>query len=64
MFGDTSQDVFIDVGILRIQITSSSGDIKTELAFILFFLGMARVEIMKVTTVPKLELPAALLAHK
>ena len=61
MFGDSSQDVFNAVGFLRAQVTCTSGEIKTELAFVL---GRARVAPMKVMTVPKLELQAALLAAR
>ena len=61
MFGDSSQDVFSAVGFLRAQVTCTSGEITTELAFVL---GQARVAPMKVTTVPKLELQAALLAAR
>ena len=53
MFGDSSLDVFSDVGFLRAQITCTSGEIITELASAL---GKARVEPMKVMTVPKLDL--------
>ena len=59
MFVDSSQDVFSAVGFLRAQVTCTSGKITTELAFVL---GNARVAPMKVMTVPKLELQAALLA--
>ena len=59
MFGDSSQDVFIAIGFLRAQVTCSSGEISTELAFVL---GKARIAPMKVRTVPKLEIQAALLA--
>ena len=52
MFGDSSQDVFSAVGFLRAQVTCTSGEIITELAFVL---GKARVAPMKVMTVPKLE---------
>ena len=61
MFGDSSQDVFSGVGFLRAQVTCTSGKITTELAFVL---GKARVAPMKVMTVPKLELQAALLAAR
>ena len=61
MFGDSSQDVFSAVGFLRAQVTCPSGEIITELAFVL---GMASVAPMKVMTVPKLELQAALLAAR
>ena len=61
MFGDSSQDVFSAVGFLRAQVTCHSGEIITELAFVL---GKARVAPMKVMTVPKLELQAALLAAR
>ena len=60
MFGDSSQDVFSAVGFLRAQVTCTSGNIITELAFVL---GKARVAPMKVITVPKLELQAALQAR-
>ena len=59
MFGDSSQDVFSAVGFLRAQVTCTSGEIITELAFVL---GKARVAPMKVMTVLKLKLQAALLA--
>ena len=61
MFGDSWQDVFSAVGFLRAQVTCTSGEIRTELAFVL---GKARVAPMKVMTVPKLELQAALLAAR
>ena len=61
MFGDSSQDVFSAVGFLRAQVTCTSGEFITELAFVL---GKARVAPMKVMTVPKLELQAALLAAR
>ena len=59
MFGDSSQDVFSAVGFLRAQVTCTSWEIITELDFVL---GKARVAPMKVMTVPKLELQAALVA--
>ena len=58
MFGDSLQDVFSAVGFLRAQVIFNSGAIITVLAFVL---GKARVAPMKVMTVPKLELKAALL---
>ena len=61
MFGDGSQDVFSAVGFLRAQINCTSGEIITDLAFVL---GKARVVPIKVMTVPKLELQAALLAAR
>ena len=60
MFGDSSQEVVSAVAFLRAQVNTSSGP-KTELAFLL---GKTRVEPMKVMTVPKLELKAALLASR
>ena len=61
MFGsDSSQEVFSAVAFLRAQVNTSSGP-KTELAFIL---GKARVAPMKVMTITKLELQAALLAAR
>ena len=59
MFGDRSQDVFSAVAFLRARVTTSTGEVKTELALVL---GKARVTAMKVMTIPKLELQAALLA--
>ena len=59
MFGDSSHDVFGTVEFLRAQVVCNYGAITTELAFVL---GKARVAPMKVITVPKLELQAALLA--
>ena len=59
MFGDSSQDIFSAVAFLRI--TTPTGKVKTELAFVL---GKGRVAPMKVMTVPKLELQAALLAAR
>ena len=60
MFGGSSQEAFSAVAFLRAQVNTSSGP-KTELSF---FLGEARVAPMKVMTVPKLELQAALLAAR
>ena len=60
MFGDSSQEVFSAVAFLRARVTTSSG-FQTELAFVV---GKARVAPMKVMTVPKLELQAALLAAR
>ena len=61
MFGDSSQDIFSAVAFFRARVTSPTGKIKTELAFVLW---KARVAPMKVMTVPKLELQAALLAAR
>ena len=60
MFGDCSQEFYSAVAFLRAQMNTSSGP-KTELAFVL---GKARVAPMKVKTIPKLELQAALLAAR
>ena len=61
MFGDSLQDVFCAVGFFRAHVTCTSGEIITELAFVL---GKALVAPVKVMTVPKLELQAALLAAR
>ena len=61
MFDDSSQDVFSAVGFLRAQVTCTSGEIVSELAFVL---GKTRVEPMKVMTVLKLDLQATLLAAR
>ena len=61
MFGDSSQDIFSAVALLRARVKTPTGEEKTELAFVL---GKARVAPMKVMTVPKLELQAALLAAR
>ena len=60
MFGDSSQEVFSTVAFLRARVTNSSGA-QTELAFVL---GKPRLAPMKVMTIPKLELQAALLAAR
>ena len=60
MFGDSSQEVFSAVAFLLARVTTSSGP-QTELAFVL---GNARVAPMKLMTIPKLELQAALLAAR
>ena len=60
MFDDSSQDIFSAVAFLQARVTTT-GKVKTELAFVL---GRARVAPMKVMTVPKLELQAALLAAR
>ena len=60
MFGDSFQKVFSAVAFLRAQVNTSSGP-KTELAFVV---GKVPVAPMKVMTVPKLELQAALLAAR
>ena len=61
MFCDRSQDIFSAAAFLRARVATPTGEEKTELAFVL---GKARVAPMKVTTVPKLELQAALLAAR
>ena len=53
VFGDSSQDIFIAVEVLRAREKNPTGEEKTELAFVL---GKARVAPKKVMTVPKLEL--------
>ena len=60
MFGDSSQEVFSAVAFLRAQVNTSRGP-ETELAFVLGKVGVAP---MKVMTIPKLELQAALLAAR
>ena len=55
MFGDSSQDIF------SVQSQAPTVEEKTELGFVL---GKARVAPMKVMTVPKLELQAALFAAR
>ena len=60
MFGDSSKEVLFAVSFLRARVNTCSGP-KTELAFVL---GKARVAPMKVMTIPKLELQAALLASR
>ena len=61
VFGDSSQEVFSAVAFLRALVNSSDNEKRTELAFVI---GKARVAPMKVLTVPKLELQAALLASR
>ena len=61
MFGDSSRDVFSAVGFLRAQVICTSGEIIKELKFVL---GKDCVAPMKVMTVSKLELQAALLAAR
>ena len=56
MLGDSSHDIFSTVRFLRDRVTTPTGEVKTELAFVL---GMAP---MKVMTVPKQEKQAALLS--
>ena len=56
MFGDSSLDVFCSVAFLRAQKNACS---KCQLAFVF---GKARVAPMKMRSIPKLELQAALLA--
>ena len=61
MFGNSSQDIFSAVAFLRARVKTPTGQERTELAFVL---GKARWAPMKVMTVPKLELQAALLAAR
>ena len=61
IFGDISQGVFSPVGFLRAQVTCTSREIITKLAF---DQAKARVSPMKVVTTPKLELQAALLGSR
>ena len=61
MFGDSSQDIFSAVAFFRARVTTPTGKVKTELAFVLW---EERVAPMKVMTVPKLELQAALLSAR
>ena len=58
MFGDSSQDVLCAVGFLRARVLSSH---KTQISFIF---GKSRVALMRVLSIPKLELQAALLATR
>ena len=60
MFGDSSQEVFCAVAFLRAQVNTYSWP-KIKLAFVL---GKTRVAPIKVMTIPKLELQAALLAAR
>ena len=60
MFGDSSQEFFSAVAFLRARVTTSSGP-QTEIAFVL---GKAYLTPMKVMTIAKLELQAALLATR
>ena len=57
-FGDSSQDVFCAVSFLRARLAKSQ---KAELAFVF---GKARVAPMKMLSISKLELQAALLATR
>ena len=57
MFGDSWQDVFSAVGFLKAQVICTSREITTQL---LFVLGKVRAAAVKVMTVSKLELQAAL----
>ena len=61
VFGDSSQDVFSAVCFVRAPVSCASGEITSEFVFVL---GKAGVAPMKVMTVPKLELQAALLAAR
>ena len=58
MSGDSSKDVFCAVGFLRAKCQGSS------VAHVSFVVGKARVAPMKPTSIPKLELQAALLAAR
>ena len=58
MFGDSSLDVFCSVAFLRAQ---KNADSKCQLAFVF---GKARVAPMKMLSIPKSELQAALLASR
>ena len=58
MFGDSSLDVFCSVAFLRAQKNACS---KCQLAFVF---GKARVAPIKMLSIPKLELQAALLASR
>ena len=58
MFGDSSQDVFCAVGLLRARLSSSH---KTQISFIFV---KVRVAPMKALSIPKLEFQAALLAAR
>ena len=58
MFGDSSLDVFCSVAFLRAQKNAFS---KCQLAFVF---GKARVALMKMLSIPKLELQAALLPSR
>ena len=60
IFGDSSQDAFSAVTFLRGKQTNDDG-VVTQLAFVF---GKARIAPMKALTIPKLELPAALLAAR
>ena len=61
LFGESSRDIFSAGSFLRAQVTTPTGAVKRELAFVL---GKARVVPMKVMTVPKLKIQAALLAAR
>ena len=58
MLDDSLKEVLSAVAFLQARVTTSSGH-QTELAF---YVGKTRVATVKVMTVPKLELQAALLA--
>ncbi|XP_063728802.1 uncharacterized protein LOC134856460 [Symsagittifera roscoffensis] len=55
MFADSSEEVFCAVAYLRARVKTS---LETQVAFVF---GKARVAPMKALSIPKLELPAALL---
>ena len=55
MFSDSLQDINTAALFVRAQLTPQSGDVETELAFLL---DKARFPFMKLVNVPKLELQA------
>ena len=61
LFDESSRETFSAVAFLRAQVTTPTGAVKTELAFVL---GEARVVPIKVMTLPKLKIQAALLAAR
>ena len=61
MFVDSSRDNFSAVAFLRARVTTPTGEVKTEVAFVF---GKVLLAPIKVTTVAKLELQAAPLAAR